>query len=146
MVERNVASLHDRGDVRVLIATDSTLIKAGLSLLLKSESTIDIVGEIDNSAQAAMIALLVPFDLVLIDFRSVEQGIAVARAVDRQQPRPLSLMVVEELDRNTMHAAVIAHISGCIRRPKSSPAILQAIYNVHQRRPGHGTLFMCQRE
>jgi DNA-binding NarL/FixJ family response regulator len=55
--------------IRVLLADDQGLVRAGFSALLGAEDDIDVVGEASNGAEAAELAAKMRPDVVLMDIR-----------------------------------------------------------------------------
>jgi DNA-binding NarL/FixJ family response regulator len=66
--------------IRVLIADDQDLIRAGLRMILDAEDTIDVVAEASNGREALEQARLFHPDVVLMDIRMPElDGLAATR-------------------------------------------------------------------
>ncbi len=55
--------------VRVLLADDDVLVRAGLRMVLDSQPDLDVVGEADDGEQAVELALELRPDIVLMDIR-----------------------------------------------------------------------------
>src|SRR5262245_59363135 len=68
--------------IRVLLADDQTLVRAGFRLLLERTPGVDVAGEADDGAKAVAIARDVRPDVVLMDIRMpVLDGIAATRQI-----------------------------------------------------------------
>ena len=68
--------------IRVLVADDQHLIRAGLSTLIDSENDLDVVGEAVNGREAVTLARQSRADVVLMDIRMPElDGIAATRLI-----------------------------------------------------------------
>jgi DNA-binding NarL/FixJ family response regulator len=68
--------------IRVLIADDQELVRAGFRALLDAQSDLDVVGEADDGRQAVQLASEVHPDVVLMDIRMpVLDGLAATREI-----------------------------------------------------------------
>ncbi|MET8423019.1 response regulator transcription factor [Nocardia sp. NPDC004860] len=68
--------------IRVVIADDQALVRAGFVALLGAQEDIEVVGEADNGAQALDLARELVPDVVLMDIRMpVLDGLAATRAI-----------------------------------------------------------------
>ncbi len=70
--------------IRVLLADDQALVRAGLRALLDAEDDIEVVGEASDGEEAARIVATTKPDVVLMDVRMPRvDGIAATRAIAR---------------------------------------------------------------
>jgi RNA polymerase sigma factor (sigma-70 family) len=60
--------------IRVLLADDDHLVRAGFRLILESEPDIEVVGEADNGARAVALAKTLAPDVVLMDIQMPEMN------------------------------------------------------------------------
>jgi DNA-binding NarL/FixJ family response regulator len=68
--------------VRVLVADDQTLVRAGLRTLLESDHDIQVVGEAADGAEAVALARAARPDVVLMDIRMPGlDGLAATRQI-----------------------------------------------------------------
>ncbi|MGZ6645373.1 MAG: response regulator transcription factor, partial [Solirubrobacteraceae bacterium] len=58
--------------VRILIADDQALVRAGFKMILDAEDDLDVVGEASDGAQAVAMANDLEPDVVLMDIRMPE--------------------------------------------------------------------------
>jgi DNA-binding NarL/FixJ family response regulator len=80
--------------IRVVIADDQSLVRAGLRSLLDDEPDLEVVGEAGDGAQAVRLAAQVDPDVVLMDIRMpVQDGIAATRALAEAGSRARVLML-----------------------------------------------------
>ena len=58
--------------VRILIADDQALVRAGFKMILDAEDDLDVIGEASDGAQAVAMANDLEPDVVLMDIRMPE--------------------------------------------------------------------------
>ncbi len=84
--------------IRVLLADDHPVVRAGLAALLSAEPDLDVVGEADDGAQAlALVASLSP-DVILMDLRMPVMDGATATAGIAARPDPPRVLVLTTYD------------------------------------------------
>jgi DNA-binding NarL/FixJ family response regulator len=102
--------------VRVMIADDQALVRAGFKMILDAEDDIEVVGEAADGLQAVEVARRVKPDVVLMDIRMPElDGIeATRRVVDPQGERtPVRVIMLTTFDLNEyVYEALRAGASG----------------------------------
>ena len=77
--------------VRVLIADDQSLVRAGFRLVLSSHDDIEVVGEASNGHEAIHSTGRLEPDVVLMDIRMPElDGIQATREITARHPRGCS--------------------------------------------------------
>src|SRR3712207_3312970 len=68
--------------IRILIADDQALVRAGFKMILDAEEDLDVIGEATDGAQAVELARRLKPDVVLMDIRMPElDGIEATRRV-----------------------------------------------------------------
>ncbi len=101
--------------IRVLIADDQALVRAGFRMILDAEADLDVVGEASDGAQAITMAAELQPDVVLMDIRMPEvDGIeATRRVIAEAGERPVRVLMLTTFDLNEyVYEALRAGASG----------------------------------
>jgi DNA-binding NarL/FixJ family response regulator len=101
--------------VRILIADDQALVRAGFKMILDAEDDLDVVGEASDGAQAVTMANDLEPDVVLMDIRMPElDGIeATRRIIAAAGERPVRVLMLTTFDLNEyVYEALRAGASG----------------------------------
>jgi DNA-binding NarL/FixJ family response regulator len=109
--------------VRVLLADDETLVRAGLRLILESEPDLEVVGEAGNGAEAVELTRALDPDVVLMDIQMPEMnGLQATRqiaALGRKETSRVLILTTFEVDEY-VYEALRAGASGFLL--KRTPA------------------------
>jgi DNA-binding NarL/FixJ family response regulator len=116
--------------IRVLLADDQALIRAGFRMLLDSADDIEVVGEATDGAQAVAMALATLADVVLMDIRmpnvdGLEATRQIADSDDLAGVRVLVLTTFETDDY--VYQALRAGASGFLVKDTEPAELLQAV-------------------
>jgi len=85
--------------IRVLIADDQSLVRAGFRLVLENHPDIEVVGEASNGREAVHSAGRFDPDVVLMDIRMPElDGIAATREITARHPARVMVLTTYDLD------------------------------------------------
>jgi DNA-binding NarL/FixJ family response regulator len=104
--------------IRVLIADDQALVRAGFRMILDAEPDLEIVGEATNGAEAVEAARALRPDVALMDIRMPElDGIEATRAITTAaspaEPAPVRVLMLTTFDLNEyVYEALRAGASG----------------------------------
>jgi len=116
--------------IRVLIADDQPLIRAGLRGILELEGDFEVVGEASTGAQAVELARDHPVDVVLMDIRMPEMDGIEATAAICADPRLAGVRVLVlttfETDEHVL-AALRAGASGFMGKGAEPQGFIDAI-------------------
>ena len=85
--------------IRVLLADDQALVRAGFRLILGAEPDIEVVGEAADGREAVALARRVEPDVVLMDIRMPEvDGIEATRQIARPDGAGPAVLVLTTFD------------------------------------------------
>lgn len=124
--------------IRVLIADDQPLVRAGLSALLAAEDDIEVVGVAEDGVQALALARELRPDVACLDIRMPgRDGIEVARQLAGPGSEiPILMLTTFDLD-DYVFGALEAGASGFLLKDAEPDVIVQAVRQVAS---GQGTI------
>lgn len=124
--------------IRVLIADDQSLVRAGLRMILDAEENIEVVGEAGGGAGAVTNTEALRPDVVLMDIRMPDlDGIEATRRIVRDESSPRILVLTTfDLDEY-VYEALRAGASGFLLKDAPEDQLLAAIRVV----AGGGSMF-----
>lgn len=114
--------------IRVLLADDQALVRSGLRMLIESADDMQVVGEVDNGADAVAMVRSRPVDVVLMDIRMpVMDGIeSTARITALGLPTKVIVLTTFDLDEYVF-AALRGGASGFLLKDAMPEELLGAI-------------------
>jgi DNA-binding NarL/FixJ family response regulator len=123
--------------IKVLVADDQALIRAGLAMLLNAQPDLEVVAEAADGAEAVRLAELHRVDVVLMDVRMPgTDGVAATRALcadrrsDDPAPGPKVLILTTFDDDDAVYGALSAGASGYLLKHAVPHDLLAAIRRV----------------
>lgn len=121
--------------IRVVVADDQDLIRAGLRAIIESESDLEVVAEASNGLEAAQLVRAVEADVVLMDVQMPEgDGLAGLTAVAAARPEAHVIMLtMYDLDDYVFHA-LKAGASGFLLKTTPPEELTAAIRDAHRGR------------
>lgn len=126
--------------IRVVVADDQPLVRAGLRTLLETEPDIEVVAVAEDGAAAVEQALALRPDMVCMDIRMPgRDGISATRELcgpDVTDPIPVLVLTTFDID-DYVFGALEAGASGFLLKDADPDAIVAAVRSVAA---GHGTL------
>jgi len=121
-----------KGRVRVLIADDRPIFRAGVQGMLRDFPEIDIVGEAMTGRQAVERSRRLKPDVILMDLNMPEMGgIAATRAIKEENPERVVLaLTVSEAEEDIVEM-VAAGASGYVLKDVDPASLARSIQDAH---------------
>ena len=116
--------------IRILIADDHSVIRAGLRAILSAQPDLEIVGEAADGNEALRLANELQPDIVLTDLSMpgpVGGGIAVARRLKETSPAIRVLILTVHEDESLLREAIRAGAAGYIVKRAADTELISAI-------------------
>jgi DNA-binding NarL/FixJ family response regulator len=119
--------------IRLVIADDHPVVRAGLQGMLASQPDFEIVGEATTGVEVVALAAALHPDVVLMDLRMTEMdGVAATAQIRKQQPA-ISVLVLTTYDSDVdILRAIEAGASGYLLKDTPRDQLFSAIRDVAQ--------------
>jgi len=119
--------------IRVLVVDDHTVVRAGIRLLLESETDIEVVGEAEDGQEAMNKAQHLAPDVVLMDLAMAGMsGLEATRRITRQWPDIRVLVLTMHDNDEYFFQALKAGASGYLLKESSPDELVAALRAVHK--------------
>ncbi|MEU6237818.1 response regulator transcription factor, partial [Kitasatospora sp. NPDC047058] len=114
--------------IRVLVADDEPLIRAGIRMILSSADDIDVVAEAADGRQAVDLALAHRVDVVLLDIQMpVMDGLTALGELRRVVPAARALVLTTFGERDNVLRAVTEGGAGFLLKDTAPAELIQAV-------------------
>ena len=114
--------------IRVVLADDQAMVRAGLRLILESQPDLEVVGEAADGEEAVRVARQQRPDLVLMDIRMPRlDGIAATSRLISEEAAPRVLVVTTFDADQYVYEALRAGASGFILKDSSPEQLVAAV-------------------
>src|SRR4030042_2638252 len=119
--------------MRVLIAEDHTIVRQGLSALLRSESDIEVAGEASDGLEAVEMAKKLIPDVVLMDIAMRNlNGLEATRKIKKLFPHTKVLILTMYANEKWIFQILKGGASGYLIKDSAMTELTAAIRAVHQ--------------
>lgn len=117
--------------IRVLVADDHAVVRAGIVALLAAENGIEVVGEAIDGEQAVELAVALRPDLVVMDVRMPRLTGDAATAVIRQRAPEVRVLVLTTYESDaSILAAIEAGASGYLLKAAPADELIAGVRSV----------------
>jgi DNA-binding NarL/FixJ family response regulator len=114
--------------IKILLADDIPVLRAGLKTVIAGDSTLTVVGEASNGKEAMELAVRLRPDVVLMDMRMPEfDGSYGTRQIKTLMPEIKVLVLTTFDDKETVNRAIAAGADGYILKEMDSEKIISSI-------------------
>ncbi|MGI5212278.1 response regulator [Plantactinospora sp. CA-290183] len=114
--------------IRVLVVDDQALVRAGVTLLLRTAGGFDIVGEAGDGREAVRLAVQLRPDVVLMDLRMPRMdGIEATRRILDQHPATRVLVLTTFADDANIYGALGAGAIGYLVKDGAPEELVDAV-------------------
>jgi DNA-binding NarL/FixJ family response regulator len=122
----------DGGRIRVLVADDHPVVRAGLASVLAQEADFDLVGEARDGAEAVELTRSQAPDVVLMDLRMpVMDGVRATEQISRELPRVRVLALSSYGSDGDVRGALRAGAQGYLLKDMLLSQVVGAVRAVH---------------
>lgn len=119
--------------IKVLIAEDHEIVRAGLRILISADPGLEIAGETNNGQAAVRLARKLHPDVVLMDLAMPKcNGLEASRDISRQVPGSKVLVLSAYQDEEMVQRAMEAGACGYMTKHSAADELLNAIRQVGQ--------------
>src|SRR5579863_2406738 len=114
------------GHLRVLLVEDASLMRDSLAALLGAEAGVEVIGAMDQSAQAIRLATAAHADVAIVDFAPAS-GVQMVAALRERWPTVHVLVLTSSEDDRLIDAALRAGAEGCLLRSDTRAELMTAL-------------------
>jgi NarL family two-component system response regulator LiaR len=119
--------------IRILIVDDHAVVRKGLSAILETEETFEVVGEAANGNQAVWKTRSLQPDVILMDLVMPEKdGIAAIKEIKKDDPQAKILVITSFSEDEKVFPAIKAGALGYLLKDSSPDELMQAIQEIYQ--------------
>ena len=119
--------------IRVLVAEDHTVVRAGLISLITSEDGLEVVGQAGDGLEAVERVRECQPDVILMDLSMPKlDGIGAITAIRQEQPRARVLVLTSFVEDEKVFAALKAGALGYLLKESSPDDLLRGIRAIHR--------------
>jgi two-component system response regulator NreC len=119
--------------LRLLLADDHSVMRAGLRALLERQPNLEVVGETENGREAVRLAETLKPDVVVMDVgMPLLNGIEATKAILKEQPNTVVIILSMHADETYVMRALKAGARGYLLKDSAAGDLLNAIQAVSQ--------------
>jgi two-component system response regulator NreC len=119
--------------IRILLADDHTILRAGIRLLLEGEPDMLVVGEAEDGRTAVKLVCQLKPDIVLMDIAMpLLNGLEATRQIKHDHPRVKVLILTMHENEEYIRQALTSGAMGYILKDAAARELLDAIHTVQR--------------
>ncbi len=119
--------------IRILLADDHTILRAGLKMMLNAEPDMEVIGEAQDGRQALEEALRLQPDIVLMDITMPDiNGIEATRQIKKAMPEIKVLVLTMHENDEYVFQALRAGASGYMLKEAAATELVSALHVIQQ--------------
>ncbi|HEX3438477.1 MAG TPA: response regulator [Pseudacidobacterium sp.] len=120
-----------KGQIRILIADDHPVVRAGLASMLATYSDLEVIGSVSDGNQAITTLVRRPADILLLDLRMPAlNGIETLYALKQLKSPPRVIVVTSYESDEDIYEAIRAGAHGYLLKASSEEEMIDAIHAV----------------
>jgi NarL family two-component system response regulator LiaR len=128
--------MDETSPIRVLIADDHSMVRAGLATFIKVKSDLDLVGEARNGQEALRLCEQSRPDVILMDLVMPKMdGVAATQVIREQWPQVQIIALTSFKDKDMVQGALRAGAISYLLKDVSVDELAEAIRAAHAGRP-----------
>ena len=117
--------------IRLLLADDHKMLRAGLRALLDAQPDLTVVGEVSNGHEAVLAAQKLQPDVVILDISMTDlNGIEATRQICAGGPSTRVIILSMHASNRYIHQALQAGASGYILKESAAEKLIEGIHTV----------------
>jgi len=117
--------------IKILIADDHTIVRIGLSALLRTQKDLDVIGEADDGETAVCEALRLRPDVVIMDLMMPKvDGVEATQAIHRSLPETKVIVLTSYASSDGIAHALEAGAAGAVTKTADDSLLISAIREV----------------
>ena len=116
--------------IRVVVADDHPMFRAGIVFTFKTANVFDIVGEASTADQAIEAAKTLQPDVLLLDVNMPGSGLMAATEITRQCPNVRVIMLTVAESSDTVNSALEAGASGYVLKGASGTELVRVVQSI----------------
>ena len=119
---------------KILIADDHSVVRIGLSTLLRTDKTLSVIGEAEDGEEAIAKTLALKPDIVIIDLvMPIVDGAVAADRILHEMANPPKIIILTTFgNANSLGKAIDVGVSGVLLKSAPDEELLEMIHRVMQ--------------
>ncbi|MCX6050348.1 MAG: response regulator transcription factor [Chloroflexi bacterium] len=118
--------------IKIILADDHGIVRAGLRLLINAQTSLAVVGEVANGREAVREVILLHPDIAVLDIAMPElNGIEATRKIHEVWPATQVIILSMYASRDHIYHALQAGARGYVLKEAAGDELIEAIHTVY---------------